>query len=119
MRRCRPCALASLRTKNAFACGAAGERGAGDRVGAHRHAADGRGAPLGHLRGEQRAERGEARRAQDRALGVDVVLGARAARERHLADHQRVLAQLLEQALAGRARLARIFGQGVHAADLI
>ena len=52
----------------------AGERGAGDRVGAHRHAADRRRVPLGELRGEQRAERGERRRAQDRALGVDVVL---------------------------------------------
>ena len=39
---------------------AAGERRAGDRVGAHRHAADRRRLPLGDLRGEQRAERGEA-----------------------------------------------------------
>ena len=55
MRRCRPCALASLRTKNALRPRARpAQRRAGDRVGAHRHAADGRRVPLGDLRREQR-----------------------------------------------------------------
>src|SRR3712207_8634488 len=43
--------------------------------------------------GHELAERGEAVGPQDRALGVDVVLGLGAARQRHLADHERVLAQ--------------------------
>ena len=67
------------------------------------------------LLGEQQAERRERLRPQDRALGVDVVLGCAPARERHLADHQRVLAQQLHEPLArAPRRLARIFGQGVH-----
>ena len=108
MRRCSPCALASLRTKKAFAARPAGKRGARDRVGAHRHAPHRGGSPLGDLGSEQLAERGEAVGAQDGALGVHVVLGARAARERHLADHQRVLAQLLHETLA-RAPRARSY----------
>ena len=50
------------------------------------------------------AERGEALRAQDRALGVDVVLRRGTARERHLADHERVLAQQLDESRAGLRR---------------
>ena len=69
------------------------------------------------LRREQRGERREALRAQDRALGVDVVVGRRAARERDLADHERVLAQLLDETLAGRGEIDRMFVQGVHRAS--
>ena len=45
------------------------------RVGAHRQPADGGRAPLAGALGDELAEREEARRAEDRALGVDVVLG--------------------------------------------
>ena len=53
---------------------AAGERGAGRRVGAHRQPADRGGLPLARVARRQLGQRGEARRAQDGALGVDVVL---------------------------------------------
>ena len=77
--------------------GAAGERRAGDRVGAHRHPADRRRAPRARLLGDELAERREARRPQDRALGVDVVRRGRAAGQRHLADDQRVRSKLFGQ----------------------
>ena len=66
------------------------------------------------LRGEQRAERGEALGAQDRALGVHVVLSLRAAGQRHPADHERVLAQLVDQSLARRPQLVRMCVQHAH-----
>ena len=47
------------------------------------------------------AERPEGGLAQDRPLGVDVVGGGRAAGQRHLAEHERVLAQLGDQRLTG------------------
>ena len=101
MRRCRPWPLASLRTKKPFALAAAGERRAGDRVGAHRHAADRGRVPAPHaLGGDQLAERPEPGRPQDRPLGVDVVLGRRAARQHHVAD------------APARARAARRRGPG-------
>ena len=63
--------------------GAAGERGARDGVRAHRQAADGGGAPLARpARRRSSPSAREARRAQDRPLGVDVVLRGRAAGER-------------------------------------
>ena len=72
----QPVRLGVLAHEEGLRAGAPGERGAGERVGAHRHAADRRAAPRGHLRREQHGERAEALRAQDRALGVDVVVGA-------------------------------------------
>ena len=51
--------------------------------------------------GDELRERGEPRRAQDRPLGVDVVLRRPAARERDLADDQCVLAQLRDQRVSG------------------
>jgi hypothetical protein len=80
--------------------GAAGQRGAGERVGPHRHAADRGRAPLGRRLGDERGQRPEPRGAQDRPLGVDVVLRGGAAGERDLADDQRVLAQLRDEILA-------------------
>ena len=65
-----------LAHEEGLAVEAAGERGAGDRVGPHRHPADRGRPPLAALRRDQLAERGEAVREQDRALGVDVVGGA-------------------------------------------
>ena len=65
--------------------------------------------------GDQRAERRKALGAQDRALGIDVVLGARAARQRHGADNQSVIAQLLHQLRVGIGERARISGRGIHA----
>jgi hypothetical protein len=58
--------------------------------------------------GDQLAERTEAGRAEDGPLRVHVVLRGAAAREGDLADHERVLAQLGHEAVAGvhaRARL--------------
>src|SRR5436305_4252527 len=55
--------------------GASGERGTGDRVGAHRHTADRGGTPLAGLGGYKRRERVEPIWAEDRALGIDEVLG--------------------------------------------
>ena len=95
--------------------GAARERGACDGVRAHRHAADRRPAPRGYLRGEQLAERGEALGAQDRALGVDVIPGLGPARERHLADDERVLAQERHESRARLLTRTRMFVQGAHA----
>ena len=86
------------------------ERGAGERVRAHGHAAHRGAAPRGHLCGEQRADRGEARGAEDRALDVHVVLRARAARQRHLADLQGMLAQLHHQPLSRQRQVTTTFG---------
>ena len=80
---------------------ARGQRGARDRVGAHSDPAHGGRAHALRLGRHQLAERAEAVRQQDRPLGVDVVLRRLAARERHLADDERVLAQLGYQAVAG------------------
>ena len=81
--------------------GAAGERGARDRIGAHRHPADRGRVPGAGLVGDELGEREEAGRPEDRALGVDQVLRGPPARQHDLADHERVLAQLGEQSLAG------------------
>ncbi len=91
-----------------------GERGARHRDRAHGNAADGAGRPGAGAIGDQRAERGERAGQQDRALGVDVVLGVAAAGERDLADHQRVLAQVRPQAGACGVQAARRFGHRVH-----
>ena len=80
--------------------GAARERRACDRVGAHRHPADRARPPVPGLRGDQLGERLKAVGAQDRALGVDQVLRGLSAGQHHLADHERVLSQLREQPLA-------------------
>ena len=59
-------------------------------------------APRSRLVGDELGERPEAGRAEDRPLGVDVVGGRLAAGQRHLADHERVLAQLGDQPRARR-----------------
>ena len=69
-----------------------------------------------YLRGNQGPQRGEPLGEQDRALGVDVVGGSRAARERDVADHERMLAQLSDQAIAGAGESTRILVQVVHRA---
>ena len=53
-RRCRPCCLGLLAHEERLDVGAAGQRGAGDRVGAHRHPAD-RGRPVLARRARRRA----------------------------------------------------------------
>ncbi|MEJ7718170.1 MAG: hypothetical protein WKF31_09485 [Thermoleophilaceae bacterium] len=68
------------------------ERGAGDGIGAHRHAAHGGRACGERLGGHELAERSETGRPQDRPLGVHVVLGLGTARQRHPAQHQGVRA---------------------------
>ena len=78
-----------------------GERGAGDRVGAHREAPDRRRAERGGVRGDELAKCREPVGPQDRPLGVDVVGGARPARQDDLPDHERVLAQQGDQPVAG------------------
>ena len=101
MRRCRPCCLVSLRMKKALTsappASAAQRRG----VGAHRQAADGGGPPLARARGDELGQGGEAGGAQDRALGVDVVLRDLAAGEHDLAHDEGVAAQLVDQPLSG------------------
>ena len=86
------------------------ERGAGDRVGAHRDAADRRDAQRARLIRHQLAEGPEALRPQDRSLRVDQVLRLAAAGEGHLADQERVVAQLADQPLA--RRLAQVDARG-------
>ena len=89
---------------------AAGERGAGRRVGAHRQPADRGRLPLAGVAGDELGQRGEAGGAQDGALGVDVVLRRGAGGERHLADQQRVRAQLGDERLPGGGHRAPILG---------
>ena len=79
--------------------GTAGEGRAGDRVSAHRHPANRGGVPGASLAGDELRQGAEAGRAQDRALGVDQVVGGGAAREHNLTDHQGVRAQLGDQPL--------------------
>jgi hypothetical protein len=92
--------LALLADEEGLHVGARGERRAGHRVGPHGEAADGRRAQLRGLGRHELAERTESGREQDRPLGVHVVLGGSAARERHLADHERVLAELRDEPFA-------------------
>ena len=75
MRRCRPCALASLRTKNALHVGAAGQRGAGD---AGRRPSSGRRPPSPPTRAPARRPARPARRSRPGA-------GSRAWRRRSTA----------------------------------
>ncbi len=83
--------------------GPGGDRdgGAGGRDRGRGRSADRVGAELGGGGGDQLAGGEEAGRAQQRPPRVDVVLGRGAAGQRHLAEHQRVLAQLGEQRLLG------------------
>ena len=74
MRRCRPCCLGLLADEEGLDVGAAGQRGAGRGVGAHRQPAHGGRAPLARARGDELGQGGEAGGPQDRPLGVDVVL---------------------------------------------
>ncbi len=99
IRRARPCALASLRTKNALTSAppASAEQAIGSApivIPPTAVAPHSRG-----LGGDQLTERAEAVGQQDRALGVDQVLRDRPAGECHLADDERVLAQLGEEPL--------------------
>src|SRR5256885_1577423 len=75
-----PVLLALLAHEEGLDVGARGQRRARDGIGPHREAADGRRAEGVHLAGDQLAERREARPAQDRSLGIDVIGGGRAAR---------------------------------------
>ena len=100
IQRCRPCALRSLRTKKPLTsapAASAAQATASAPIVMPPTAVAPRRCGLG---GHQLAQRREARRAQDRPLGVHVVLGLGAAGERDLADHQRVLAQLGDQPFA-------------------
>ena len=94
IQRWSPCALRSLRTKKAFtsapAARAAQATGSAPIVRPPTAVAPTRSASAR----DELAERGKPGRAQDRALGVDVVVGLEAAGERDLPDHERVLAQL-------------------------
>ena len=76
--------------------------------------ADGGGAPLARPGGHELGHRRESGGAQDRPFGVDVVLRDLPAGEDNLADHERVLAQLLDQTLPCHSSGVRTFGQGIH-----
>ena len=90
-----------LADKERLHLGAAGERRAGDRIGSHRHPADGGRIPFTRLGGDQLGERREPAAEQDRAFGVDQVVRKDPARQHDVADHQGVLAQCLQQARTG------------------
>ena len=66
------------------------------------------------LRRDQAPQRREAVGQQDRPLGVHVVLRLSPARERHLADHERVHPQLLQEPAPGALDVTRINVQGRH-----
>src|SRR5205823_13783783 len=65
-------------------------------------AADGGGAKLAGGERDQLARGAKAGRAKERAPRVDVVRGLLSRRERHLADHERVLPKLREERAASR-----------------
>ncbi len=88
------------------------QRRAGGRDRRRRRAADSSGADRGRGRGDQLSGGEEAGGAQQRSPRVDVVLRRRATGERHLADDQRVLAQLGEQGLLGGGEIG-------HAAHIL
>ena len=101
IQRWRPCSLRSLRTMNAFRSSAAASTeqatGSAPRVGPPTATA-----PRRRPRPRPaRPRRGSPARAQQSPACVDVVLGGPAAGERHLADHEAVCAQPVEEALAG------------------
>ena len=77
------------------------DRRAGERDRRHHRPADGARPRLDRGGGDQLAGGEEGGRPQQGAARVDVVLGLGAAGERHLADHERVLAQLGEQGAPG------------------
>jgi hypothetical protein len=110
----QPVVLRLLADQERLRARAAGERGTRDRIRAHRQPAHRRRVPLGRVRRDERRERREPGGPQDRALGVDVVLRERTARERHLADHERVLAQLVNELRMRFLARAETFGQRVH-----
>ena len=97
MRRDRPCALTSLRTKKTLTSAppASAAQATGSApivipptaVAPHSRACSATSSPSA----------AKARRPQDRALGVDVVRRRRAARQRHLAEDERVRSQLFGQ----------------------
>ena len=93
--------LALLADEEADQAGTAGDgdRGAGERDRGHHRPADRGRAGLAGGGGDQLAGGEEAGGPQQGAAGVDVIGGRLPAGERHLADHQRVLAQLGEQRL--------------------
>ena len=97
--RCRPCSLRWPRTKKPTSPSPAGTAIAAQarRDRRRRRPADGARRRLDRGGGDQLAGGEEAGRPQQRAARIDVVLGRGAAGQRHLADHQRVLAQLGEQ----------------------
>ncbi len=110
--RCSPCSLRSPRTKKATRSAPAGTAIAAQAGGIAAVA----GPPtasaptLGGGRGDQLAGGVEAGRPHQGAARVDVVLGDGAARQRHLAEDQRVLAQLREQRPLGGIEV----GHGGH-----
>ena len=107
----QPVRLGLLAHEERLAVEAAGQRGAGDGVGAHRQTADRGRAELARRRGHQLAQREKPGGPQDRPLGVDVVLRGRPAGEHDLPDDERVSAQFLDQASArihGRRTLLRV-----------
>ena len=110
--RCSPCCLRSPRTKKPSRSSPAGHReGRAGRAGSRPSPGRRRRSPrLGRRRGDQLAGGEKAGGPQQRPARVDVVLRRRAAGERHLADHQRVLAQLGEQGLLGGVEI----GHGEH-----
>ena len=86
MRRDRPCALASLRTKKALTSAPPASAAQATESAPIVIPPTAVASHCARALGEQLAERQEAVGQQDRALGVDVVLRLQAARQRHLAE---------------------------------
>jgi hypothetical protein len=93
--------LGLLANEEGLRIGTPYEPGTGDRIGSHRHSADGRGASQTRLLGNELAEREEASRLHDRLLRVNQICRLASARKSEVAEHQSVLAQLLNQYLSG------------------
>ena len=96
----QPVLLGVLADEEGLDVGAAGQGGARGGIGAHRQPAHGGGLPFARQRGHQLGEGGEARGAQDGALGIDVVLRDLTAGEHDLSHDEGVAAQLVDQPLS-------------------
>ena len=114
----QPVRLAVLAHEEGLDGSPRGQSRAGHGVGAHGRASHRRRAHSLRLRRHELAQGAKAGRKEDRALGVDVVLRGASAGERHLADHEGVLAQLGDESLVGIAHPSEHYVRGSPSAGL-
>jgi hypothetical protein len=84
-----------------------GNRGTRQRDRRHHRSADGLGAATGRRFGNELPGREKSRRPQQGPASVDVVLSRLPARKRDLAEHERMLAQLGDEGVAGGGHARR------------